>query len=224
MLKKSEKHFVPHRYVLFNFPIQSPQNHFIYEICHYAKLSFGSMIFRGRCPPDRPLHEYRSELTVFGYAREHSVRNVPADLAILMLQYHDLWLRRCFTKKEIARLLRLPTGYELVFPMDNIIVKGTKVRVYLRACCSRSGFVELFVRIALPRDVRFISCIAVEDPRWFFLRNWVRAIKENGDVHDRSGTHHHNILKLREALHLSNDNLKEMLRLNHPISFYLDIN
>ena len=186
------------------------------------------MIRRSKSPPDRASHEYRSELTVSGYAREHSISNVPDALVILMVQFYDLWLRHCFTAEEAAKLMALSNGQQLSFPMDSFTMNGTELRIYLRARCTFYGnkeHVAFSWRIAVPYCVGFISCIIMEERAWLPQRSWIRVVKENNASTEGAGTRHKDIINLERSprsLHLTTCNLEEELR--DSISLYVDIN
>ena len=171
------------------------------------------MILPHKCPPDRPLHEYRSELTVCGYSRRHSVETVPASLVNIMLKFYNLWIRRHFTEDEVAKWV------------DNIIVNGTKLRVDFRVLYesyhSHREHFQLFLRIAVPSNIRFISCITVDHSSWLAQRKWVRLYAENDQEEEHSDTHNHDIMNLGRSYRVTTYNLCE--KLWHPISFYVDI-
>ena len=185
------------------------------------------MTRRRKCPPHHLSHEYRSELTAFGYAREHAVSNVPVALVLLMVQFRNLRLHHSFTTEEVSQLMALSNGQQLSFPMDSFAINGTKLSIYLRARCmswsySNEQYFKFTLRVAMPRNVGFISCFIMEDMGWESLRSWVRVLKGNGDSTEGSEIHHKNIKHLVRSYDLTKSNIWEELR--EPISLYVDIN
>ena len=219
---KSKKCFVHLRRLVFNLSDQSIT--LIPFIQSIIGIFFGKilMIAHQRCPSNDEAYENVSELTVFGYARRHSVSDVPASLVILMLQFYDLWLHRCFTKDEITRLLAMSGDDRLEFPIDNIAVNDTNFCVYLQARFDSCwiSYVDLFVCITLPWDIRFVSCVVLEDEtEWQSPHKWIRVTKEHGDIDGHSGSHNHDIIEIESFIAMSD--VEEKLK--NPMSLYVDI-
>ena len=156
----------------------------------------------------------RSELTVFGFVREHYRHSVPNDIVNLMESYYTLWMKFHFSTEALQQLIA-PSQEPQELPIGTFTLNGELIRLYSE-CNYALKFVTL--RAILPRSIEFIAGnFAVENvTRWEKVK-WAR-------VRSRiSITRHPLELGRKAQLELGKEPQLELGRELGELSVYLDI-